>query len=257
MTIKSTGPNRQQRALNSQFMAWFSPTAQRARYVRVRRVIAILHAFIHFAEAGRAPWAYGKPLGLASPLPPLTTFREHSLATTYVTLGIQVAFATENKGASLPRLTLEEARSIIIGNYCAPLVAPAEPEDDDNLLYGEVEPDYARKGCNHEGDVITRGQYLQEQEMANLDDAMDEDNFVQIPPPQQDELPAYARQEGPMPPSAELSAQAAPIVVDDSSPKPLTAERLPPPSDQRPDAKGKARAKEPPVYSPAEAGPSL
>ena len=39
-------------------------------------------------------------------------------------------------------------------------------------------------------------------------------------------------------------------------PEPLTAERLPPPSDQRPDAKGKARAEEPPVYSPAEAGPS-
>jgi hypothetical protein len=140
MTIDSTGANRTQRALNSQFQGWFSPTAQRARYVRVRRLATMLHAFINFvgAEQGQ-PWPFGKPMGLASPLSPLSTFRERTLAAAYMTLGINISFANEDNRANLPRLTLGEAQSIIVGNYRALITAPPEPElgpdDDDNLSY--------------------------------------------------------------------------------------------------------------------------
>jgi hypothetical protein len=150
-----------------QLQPFFSPSAIRARWVRIRRVIAMLEAYVNVCsriESNRAEWKLGEPIG-AFVNPDDASPEDLELARAYHYLGVPIV--------GLPQLEeiegygLEDARNALLSRKqgkAAPVKSFSDSPDylegtnDDALDYSIINPSFDKNLYNDDGSRKTAAQ---------------------------------------------------------------------------------------------------
>jgi hypothetical protein len=147
-----------------QFQKFFSPSALRARGVRIGRVTAILDAFTNLAlrlTANPVEWMKGPPVGIQFDIKE-TSESDRNLLRAYQALGIPIFGELPD---SLEELPLQEARDTLLGKPLGKTPArflideimdALNGDDDDALDFSTLDPQYHQHGYRADGVRKTR-----------------------------------------------------------------------------------------------------
>src|SRR5271170_6605971 len=125
------------------------PSACRARWVRIVRVVALLDGFsnlCHRIVDLDSNWKFGTPVGLRTSSP-LTDEEDLQLARAYQFLGLPIEGPYTLQ--DLSHYSLEDVQDALLGRHAsktAPILhfdspAPLDSSDDDGLFYADIHPD--------------------------------------------------------------------------------------------------------------------
>jgi hypothetical protein len=166
---------RETRSFQYQFQPFFSPSAYRARYARIYRVIALLDAYSnagHRILSDRADWKLGEPIRIIFDQIHVTS-EDLELARAYNYLGVPVLGMPSIE----PRehYDMENARDALLGKRqgkATPLISfDPSPEylegtNDDALDYCLINPSYDASVFNSDGTRKTAAQRRDDREQA-------------------------------------------------------------------------------------------
>ena len=159
-----------------QFQAFFTPSACRARWVRIARVVALLDGFsnlCHRIVDLDSDWKFGTPVGLRTSSP-LTDEEDLQLARAYQFLGLPIEGPYTLQ--DLSHYSLEDAQDALLGrraSKAAPVLHFDSPvlqdgSDDDSLFFADIYPEYDELSFRPDGTRTTRAE---RQEPGALEDA--------------------------------------------------------------------------------------
>ena len=195
-----------------QFQPFFTPSAVRARWVRVHRVIALLEGYINLCQRILAPqedWKIGSPIGLKLN-PKQASDADLQLARAYHFLGLSVegytpaetqdAYSLDHAQDALLGRQLGKARSFVSFDTTE---LELEGTDDDALYYEYIKPDYDQAIYRPDGVKKDRSELRDDIEMAEQDliqedpPARSENSSPEPAPPYTPAAPTATRLPGP------------------------------------------------------------
>jgi hypothetical protein len=171
-----------------QFHPFFTPSATRARWVRIHRVILLLLGFTNLCCRlldEQSPWEEGEPVGLLVDTN-LTSEKERQLLQAYQYL--QVPIEGNAPASDLQGYTLEDAQNALLGlrkGKEVPVVSFDAPPnnllgtDDDGLIWYECNPDYDKAEFEPDGQrktALVRREDAEQRKEDEMGDSSDSDD---------------------------------------------------------------------------------